>query len=144
MKKLLTLLSLTLSMTAFAAPQGNSEKTSTMDISATVIKPLNISVTQDMNFGRVIQGSSANATGTYKISGEPGQGISITTTLPEGLTNGVNKSLLPITFNSFTKNIEGLDSNGDFTFDITGTIVTNDSTPAGNYTGEIIARVQYQ
>ncbi|MGL4671685.1 hypothetical protein [Cetobacterium sp.] len=144
MKKLLTLLSLTLSMTAFAAPQGNSEQSATMNINATVIKPLRIQVTQNMDFGTVIQGSSAEATGTYKITGEPGQGITINTTLPEGLTNNINKAILPIAFNSITKNIEGLNQNGEFYFNITGTIEPTEGTQIGNYTGEIIARVQYQ
>lgn len=64
MKKLLILLSLTTAITAFAdapttlpaskAPQGNTEKSATMNIKATVIRPLNINKTGDMDFGKVI------------------------------------------------------------------------------------------
>ena len=140
MKKLLTLLSLTMAMTAFGTttPQGNEEKSATMNITATVIKPLTIEKTQDMTFGNIIQEKEAKATGRYRITGEPNQGITITVTPLQALT-GANDSLAIRLDSTLPTNI---DESGDASFDIVGTI-TPSSTNLGYYSGSITAKVVY-
>ncbi|WP_297431930.1 hypothetical protein [uncultured Cetobacterium sp.] len=145
MKKLLILLSLTTAMTAFGTTLQGSEDSATMNINATVIKPLTVTVVDHMNFGTVIQGNEATATGKYSIEGHPGETVFITTTLPTTLTNNITKSGLGITFDTnISLNVNKLDANGKLPFDITGTITPTTSTPTGTYEGQIVARVQYQ
>ena len=141
MKKLLTLLSLTMAMTAFGAtaPQGNEEKPATMQINATVIRPLTV-VASNMEFGRVIQGAEANATGRYTITGEPGQNIEITIVKPTELTSSTNKVNLPITLTHNEPSV--LSPTGDASFDIIGNI-TPSNKHLGNYSGTITATVVY-
>ncbi|MGL4653673.1 DUF4402 domain-containing protein [Cetobacterium sp.] len=142
MKKLLTLLSLTLSMTAFAAPQGNSIEDKTMNITARVIAPLNIDVTH-MAFGDVIKGTTATATGTYTITGEPNQAFELTISELTHL-NGPNKSILPITISKTLDLVTNLDQDGKAVQILTGTLIPTESTTTGNYNGTITARVQYK
>lgn len=150
MKKLLILLSLTTAMTAFAdapttlpaskAPQGNTEKYDTMNITATVITPLTVRAST-MEFGRVIQGAKANAIGRYTITGEPGQDITVELTTPSQLKNTSNNTTLAITL-TYAAPTQIAD-NGDASFNINGEL-TPDTNHSGVYEGEIIARVQYQ
>ncbi|MGL5124882.1 MAG: DUF4402 domain-containing protein [Fusobacteriaceae bacterium] len=142
MTKLLMLLSCTLSILAFANASGEAS----MNINATVIKPLTIEVTKDMDFGKIIQGSTATAEGTYKIDGEPGQKIDVITTFPKTLTNNIDKSLaLPINFN-MPMPLAGysLGNDGNLEININGSISPTTSTRIGDYTGSLTARVQYQ
>ena len=149
MKKLLILLSLTTAMTAFAdtpttlpaskGPQGNAEKSATMNINATVIRPLTVEA-ENMEFGRVIQGTEATATAKYTIKGEPNQAITITIDKPTELTNPTNKVNLPITLTHNEPNV--LDNSGDASFDINGSI-TPSNKHLGAYTGTIVATVIY-
>ncbi|MCQ8212278.1 hypothetical protein NON08_07050 [Cetobacterium somerae] len=145
MKKLLTLLSLTMAMTTFAAPHGNEEKSATMNITATVIRPLTVEVVDHMNFGTVIQGNKVTATGKYLINGEPGQKITVTTTFPENLFNVVSRSTLPIELN-MPMPLTGyaLGTDGELPLNIYGSITPSTETAPGTYKGQIIARVQYQ
>ncbi|MGL4538850.1 MAG: DUF4402 domain-containing protein [Cetobacterium sp.] len=140
MKKLLILLSLTTAMTAFGAPHGNSVESATMNINATVIRPLTVEA-ENMEFGRVIQGSEATATARYTITGEPGQPITIELSAPTELINKANNSKLPITL-TYTKPTQ-IANNGDASFDINGEL-TPETTHSGVYEGQVVARVQYQ
>ncbi|MGL5428824.1 MAG: hypothetical protein ACRDAS_13035 [Cetobacterium sp.] len=140
MKKLLILLSLTLSMTAFAAPQGNTEKSAEMEVTARVIAPLTINATP-MAFGDIIQGTTATATGTYVITGQPGETFEFTITEITELTSGDN---------SLAINLAGLDNiptvipeSGNLTHVLTGTLNPTLTTVAGDYEGTITARIQY-
>lgn len=145
MKKLLILLSLTTAMTAFGAPQGNTEETATMNINATVIKPLTVSVIKSMEFGTVIQNNTATATGQYLIDGEPGEKVTVTTTFPEVLYNKTSRSNLPIQLN-IPMPLTGytLNEDGKLPLSIHGSITPTKETPTGTYEGQITARVQYQ
>ncbi|MGL6024715.1 MAG: hypothetical protein ACRC0F_08870 [Cetobacterium sp.] len=145
MKKLLTLLSLALTVSAFGAPTGNKEESATMNVTATVIRPLTIKAT-DMAFGTIIQGTKANATGTYTLAGEPGAQVDITADIPEFLSNEVTRTGLPISFTGLSKQKQALtlDGNGNFVIDITGSVNPTTDTVTGEYKGTIVARVQYQ
>ena len=140
MKKLLTLLSLTMAMTAFGAPQGNVETSHQMNINARVITPLTVNVT-DMNFGNIIQNSNATANGTYTITGEPNQGIIFTLDKPEFLlSKGDSENLgIHLTHDDLPTSV---DPSGTTTINITGTLSPN-STHSGDYEGTIIGKIQY-
>ncbi len=140
MKKLLTLLSLTLSMTAFAAPQGNTEKSANMQVIARVIKPLTIDATA-MEFGDIIQGTTTTATGTYTITGQPNETFVFTIDRITELKNGDN---------SLAISLDGLDDipttipeSGNLTHVLRGTLSPTSDTVPGIYTGTITARIQY-
>ncbi|MGL5702671.1 MAG: DUF4402 domain-containing protein [Cetobacterium sp.] len=144
MKKLLTLLSLTLAMTAFAAPQGNIEDKAEMKVIARVIKPLKVESTGDLDFGDIIQGASANASSGYKITGEIGQLITVTIDNNVTLTNrsdsndtievGIQYKDLPNT----------IAASGTSLVAINGTLNTANDQGLGVYEGTLTARVQYQ
>ncbi len=68
MKKTLLLTTL-LSSILFA--QSNSEQTANMSISAQVIQPLKVEVTQNIDLGKIIAGTTSIAQGEFKITGEP-------------------------------------------------------------------------
>lgn len=152
MKKLLILLSLTTAMTAFAdtptilpssnSPQGNSAISSELNITARVIKPLTIKAT-DMAFGDIIQGTTATAEGRYSIKGEPNQPIVFTLTDLSEL-NGPNNSTLAINMGQTLSLPTHLDEKGELIHVLKGVVSPTLDTPIGNYTGKIIARVQYQ
>ncbi|MGL4947146.1 MAG: hypothetical protein ACRC4X_05730 [Cetobacterium sp.] len=145
MKKLLTLLSLALTVSAFGAPTGNKEESAKMKVTATVIRPLTIAVAQDMDFGTIIQGAKADATGTYTLAGEPGAKIDITTTFPNALSNGITKSSLPIELvMGMPKGGYSLDEVGNLSIDVKGSVNPTANTETGTYTGTLVARVQYQ
>lgn len=150
MKKLLILLSLTTAITAFAdtpttlpaskAPQGNTEKSATMNINAMVIQPLKVSA-EEMEFERVIQGTTATATGKYTIKGEPGQGIKVSIVTPDSLIGTKGTQRLPINLEYTLPN--AVDHSGDASFNINGSISPSNEH-LGSYTGEIKVSVQYQ
>ncbi|MGL4999847.1 MAG: DUF4402 domain-containing protein [Cetobacterium sp.] len=141
MKKLLMLLSLTLAVSAFGAPQGNSEQSATMNISATVIKPLTIEKITDMEFGSIIQGSKANATSGYSIKGEAGQSIAITIDSSVLLTHETTKSSIIVGIR--TSPPHSLDKNGNATLSVDGFLETTSNQEIGKYNGTLVAKVQY-
>lgn len=140
MKKLLILLSLTTAMTAFGAPQGNSETNYEMGINARVIVPLRVEVA-DMEFGDIIQDYTANATGTYTITGEPNQDILFTLEKPDFLLSADNSENLAITFD-YEPLPTKVDSSGSTTVNIIGTLSPT-LIHSGNYSGTIVGKIQY-
>ena len=142
MKKLLTLLSLTMAITAFGTPQGNTEKTDTMTITATVISPLTIEKTQDMDFGNIIQGTRATATSGYIITGEKGQPITVTIDDSVLLSNQKTKTSLVVGIE--TDLPQSLDNNGNANVSVLGSLNIPNDQQVGTYTGTLVARVQYQ
>ncbi|MGL5622935.1 DUF4402 domain-containing protein [Cetobacterium sp.] len=139
MKKLLILLSLTTAMTAFGV---TSTDQATMNIKATVIKPLTI-IAKNMEFGTVIQGTKTTATGQYTIDGEPGEKFEVTLSNLSSLKRNGSEDTLDISFNNFVIP-HNLDNAGKASFDMVGTINPTTETVTGIYTGSITARVQYQ
>lgn len=141
MKKLITLLSLTMAMTAFGAtttPQGNTEKTGDMNITATVIRPLTVTA-QPMAFNKVIQGATASANSNFTITGENSENIKVTIPETVTLTNGQNTLNVAITRTIPTN----LGDTGTITVPVSGSITTSTSTATGEYSGTLTARVQY-
>ncbi|MEG0135555.1 MAG: DUF4402 domain-containing protein [Cetobacterium sp.] len=141
MKKLITLLSLTMAMTAFGvttAPQGNEEKTGDMNISAIIITPLTVRA-GEMAFGRVIQGSEATATANFIIAGEKDENITVTIPETVTLTNGENTLNVAIARDIPTN----LGTTGTITVPVNGSIVTSSSTTTGTYEGTLTATVRY-
>lgn len=141
MKKLLLLLSLTTAMTAFGAPQVNPKEEGKMDVTATVISPLTV-IASKMEFGKIIQGSSAKASSEYQIKGETGE--LITVEIPDKVeltSNSGDKMTAKITYKNLPTSIG---DNGSSTAAIDGHLDITPDQPVGNYSGVLIARVQYQ
>ncbi|MGL4671686.1 MAG: DUF4402 domain-containing protein [Cetobacterium sp.] len=144
MKKLLTLLSLTLSMTAFAAPQGNVEDKAEMKVIARVIKPLKVESTGDLDFGDIIQGASANASSGYEISGEVGQLITVTIDNNVTLTNKSDSNDTIEVGIQYRDLPNAIAASGTSLVAINGTLNTTSNQGLGVYEGTLTARVQYQ
>lgn len=90
MKNKILILAILSSLTSFSQDINNSNPD--MNITAQVIKPLVVTNSGDINFGKVIQGTTATATDNhFLISGEPKQNIKIS-------INGSN-------MNSFSKTV---------------------------------------
>ncbi|MGL4672602.1 DUF4402 domain-containing protein [Cetobacterium sp.] len=144
MKKLLMLLSLTLAVSAFAAPQGDSEKSADMNITARVIDPLTV-VAEPMEFGDIIKGSTATADADFTIKGEASQGITLTIDSIAKLTTTDGKEL-PISLSNVGNGVMSLnlDTDGNYVRNIIGTLNPTAATASGEYSGTITARVQYQ
>ena len=129
-------------MPAFATtPQGNTLKSTSMNVSARVIAPLTINATP-MEFGDIIKGTEATAEGTYTITGENNQLFTFSITPITHLTNGSH---------TLTIELDGINdlpdriTNGDtLTHTLTGTLRPSETTVAGTYTGTITATIIYQ
>ncbi|MCQ9628454.1 DUF4402 domain-containing protein [Cetobacterium somerae] len=142
MKKLLILLSLTTAMTAFGAPHGNTEEAATMNVTATVIKPLTIVKTGDMDFGNIIQGTNTTTDSGYTITGEKGQPIIVTIDDSVLLSNEKAKTSLVVGIK--TQLPKSLDTNGNANVSVQGFLNVPKEQHVGTYTGTLTARVQYQ
>ena len=142
MKKLLILLSLTTAMTAFVAPHGNTEEAATMNVTATVIKPLTIVKTGDMDFGNIIQGTNTTTDSGYTITGEKGQPIIVTIDDSVLLSNEKAKTSLVVGIK--TQLPKSLDTNGNANVSVQGFLNVPKEQHVGTYTGTLTARVQYQ
>ena len=142
MKKLLILLSLTTSMTAFGAPHGNTEKAATMNVTATVIKPLTIVKTGDMDFGNIIQGTNTTTDSGYTITGEKGQPIIVT--IDDSVLLSIEKAKTSLVVGIKTQLPKSLDTNGNANVSVQGFLNVPKEQHVGTYTGTLTARVQYQ
>ena len=141
MKKLITLLSLTMAMTAFGASQGNTENNENMTITAQVIQPLTVKADKNLDFGKIIQGNTATANSTFTITGEAKENITVIIPETVQLSNEIAKSSLNVEIVSLLPH--NLGNSGSTIAGITGTIVTAADTPTGTYTGEFTAQVRY-
>ncbi|MGL5989379.1 DUF4402 domain-containing protein [Cetobacterium sp.] len=144
MKKLLMLLSLTLAVSAFGAPQGDSQQSADMKITARVIDPLTV-VAEPMQFGDIIKGTTANADSTFTIKGEPSQGITLTIDGINELSNA-NGDKLAIVLKGFVNGTvkTTLANDGNLVKKIEGSLTPDLNTVSGEYSGTLTARVQYQ
>lgn len=142
MKKLLILLSLTTAMTAFGAPHGNTEEAATMNVTATVIKPLTIVKTGDMDFGNIIQGTNTTTDSGYTITGEKGQPIIVT--IDDSVLLSNEKARTSLVVGIKTQLPKSLDTNGNANVSVQGFLNVPKEQHVGTYTGTLTARVQYQ
>ncbi|MGL5190111.1 MAG: hypothetical protein ACRC7S_10750 [Cetobacterium sp.] len=153
MKKILTLLSLTLSMTAFANSVVQSD---TMNINAKIVKPLTVSHDGHIQFGNLVQnsGHSEKVSRNFFINGTPGQKIEFKIN-DQKLDSFSNSHLTRVggseTLDFYTSNRKvtngdisnpTLDNNGNLTFSFDSVVnVTN--LPVGEYTGSLKVAVKY-
>ncbi|MGL6169338.1 MAG: hypothetical protein ACRC0Y_13725 [Fusobacteriaceae bacterium] len=147
MKKLLMLLSCTISLVAFA-------NEATMNINAVIVKPLTVSHNGDIDFGLVAQNVTAYANDKqFKVIGTPGQKINFTIndrSLNDynqiDLKNAANNSSIPMyleerTVSSGSLFTPQLDSNGEMTFKFDAKLVPG--TAIGAHTGALNVKVLY-
>lgn len=100
MRKIITYINI---LFLFFAINSFSQVTGSILVTATVLNPISITTTRDLDFGndivpgifRTIDKTSATS-GKFSISGQPSKEVNITLTLPSTLINGPNT--LPISF----------------------------------------------
>lgn len=149
MKKLLTLLSLTVAISAFGA---NNE--TSMKINAVVLQPLNVSHNGDIDFGNVIQNTTAtvDTPKVFTVNGSAGAHVTLTinhqpansftqTTIKDSNDNRITVFLDDARLSSKTST---LDDQGNLTFSFKPRIYVPENQAPGTYTGSLVARVQYQ
>ncbi|MGL5702670.1 MAG: DUF4402 domain-containing protein [Cetobacterium sp.] len=141
MKKLLTLLSLTLSMTAFASNYYNDAST-TMEVTAYVLQPLNINAETNMQFGSIVRAQNSTATGKFKITGENGAKIKVEFSDKVNLNHEQGGASMEVGVWSDNKPWQ-LDGNGVAEFTVNGNIQAAADQKAGQYSGELLASVRY-
>lgn len=154
MKKILTLLSLTLSMTAFA---NNLVESNTMTINATVIKPLTVKHSGNINFGNLIQGSghSSKVNSSFYIQGSPNEKIelkindqTVDSFSNSNLTKVGGTDTLPLYTNNRKINNSSnlthptLDTNGNLVFSFDSEVNVGNQ-PLGQYQGNLTVSVKY-
>lgn len=71
MKKTLFLLALLMSSLAFA--DSDDDDNNEMEIEVTVIRPLTVEVTDDIDFGKMVAGTSKSANGKFEVKGRSGE-----------------------------------------------------------------------
>ncbi|MGL5175629.1 MAG: DUF4402 domain-containing protein [Cetobacterium sp.] len=148
MKKILTLLSLTLSMTAFAADQA------TMEIKATVVKPLNVSHNGNIDFGTVIQNTTVRAENKlFTVSGTANQKVIFTmngtpinqfTETELSKTGDNTKKMLVWLKDIKLSSADTLDGDGNLTWGFNAEMYIPEKQETGEYSGQLVARVTYQ
>ncbi|MGL6168444.1 MAG: hypothetical protein ACRC0Y_09170 [Fusobacteriaceae bacterium] len=147
MKKLLMLLSCTISLVAFA-------NEATMNIKAVIVKPLTVSHNGDIDFGLVAQNVTTYANDKqFKVIGTPGQKINFTINGKSlndynqiNLKSSTSDSTIPMwlekrTVSSGTLFEPQLDSKGEMTFKFDAKLVPG--TAIGTHTGALNVKVLY-
>jgi hypothetical protein len=156
------------SMLGAASLLAQSSATASINAIAHVsgIAPLTAAGVNDLNFGVVTAGTPKAPTslpadaGRFNISGEPSSAVTVGFALPAVLT-GVGGATIPITFGnadglqwttypsafvSFNPNaayFTGLNTAGNLTIGIAGTVSPPLGTVTGNYTGTVSLTVTY-
>lgn len=139
MKKLLLGL-LALSTVAFGS---NSEVSGTMNVTATIIKPLTIVANSDMEFGKLMQGVKEVANAKFNITGESMNGISVTYDKNVVLRHSEDRNqTINVTITDYF-NPTHLNNEGKSEITLHGTIDVSQNQMPGNYSGELVAKVMY-
>ncbi|MGL5053925.1 MAG: hypothetical protein ACRC5W_10100 [Cetobacterium sp.] len=165
MKKIL-IFSFLLGITSLGySDTGSSSSEATMNITATVIKPLTIKSDGPLNFGILVAGNLNTARSTFSIEGDKNSSVKIsfegltsngaTFTTPIYLTkNETVKDSLAINFNCTATDNSGiyittnnnrilLDSNGKSKLNIAASVSTKPNQSAGEYSGQIKMKALY-
>lgn len=133
---------------------------------ADVIQPMSLSNTADLSFGRVVKPSAAGTTGSvsitannapiatngvviltppsraaYTVTGQPGQGLTITVPSSFTLTNGAHT--ITATTTGAPAGITALGTSGSYSFYVGGTMPVSDTTATGTYHGSYSVTVSY-
>lgn len=98
--------------------EAQASATGTMNVSATVLTPIQLNVTSGLVFGRVAAnvaktiGPDVTGSGRFNVQGEPAIDFTLTLTLPSTLANGANT--MPIASWSLAA-VDGVDAAGGAT-----------------------------
>ncbi|MGL5760986.1 MAG: DUF4402 domain-containing protein [Cetobacterium sp.] len=147
---------LTLFLLTFSNIFSSNISEESMNINATVVKPLKVIHNGDINYGKVIQGSTHSTNGhIFIIYGEPGQNVDIS--LNDKNLNGFKKniSLFHEKSDSNILNVSLKNTNDDgkntklnekgeykYSFDTELTVPKN--APIGNYSGTLTMKVKFK
>jgi hypothetical protein len=160
---------LTAALSAFVAAPAAAQTTASASIAVTAavvgIAPLTATGVADLNFGTVLAGGPttiadpATQGGRFDLTGEPSAPVTMSYTLPTGLTGaggtipisfGPSDGLLwapyPTAFTTFDPNVPfltAIDVTGNLTVGILGTVNPPTGTTTGTYTGTITLTVSY-
>lgn len=127
-----------------------------MNINATVIKPLKVIHNGDINYDKVIQGSTHSTNGhTFTIYGEPGQNVDIS--LNNKNLNGFKGNIYLFheknnsnTLNVYLKNTNDdgentkLNEKGEYKYSFDTELTVPKSAPIGNYSGTLTMKVKFK
>ncbi|MGL5582898.1 MAG: hypothetical protein ACRDCE_18355 [Cetobacterium sp.] len=131
-----------------------------MDIKAEIIKPLKIVAENSIDFGKVVQGSSASSNSKFSVNGEANNKVNIIfkNAISEGesyavyLKNTTGDSL-EVLFSATDMNsnlqvsgqnyITRLDTTGNLGIHISGTVSSREDQQEGAYSGDITLAARY-
>ncbi|MCQ9627455.1 hypothetical protein [Cetobacterium somerae] len=140
----------------------NSAVESTMNITATIIKPLTVQVDGALDFGNILASSTSHAYSSFTVKGEENAKVKISfdNLSSDGSSFTVpiysnNKDFFNITFNCTAKNNPGnllnhtnntiiLTDGGENTLSIAATAQPRLNQTPGRYTGQITMRATYE
>ena len=140
----------------------NSAVESTMNITATIIKPLTVQADGALDFGNILASSTSHAYSSFTVKGEENAKVKISfdNLSSDGSSFTVpiysnSKDFFNITFNCTTKNSPGnflnhtnntilLTDGGESTLSIAATAQPRKDQTPGKYTGQITMRATYE
>ena len=146
---------LTLFLLIFSNIFSSNTSEENMNINATIIKPLKVIHNGDINYGKVIQGSTHSTSGhTFTIYGEPGQKVKIT--LDSKNING-NKNSIVLTHEKNSSNILNvflknetkdnpqtkLNEKGEYKYSFDTELTVPKNAQIGNYSGTLTMEVKF-
>jgi hypothetical protein len=164
MKQIAKFITVAIVMIAFAANSFGQGVTATANASATIITPLTITKTVDLNFGNISVGAVTggtvslstanvrNATGTcsfqlapastvatFDITGATGANLLVTLPASSTISNGA----VTMTIDNYAHDAPGTIVGGALTFHVGGTLNVNNGQAAGAYTGTFDVTINY-
>ncbi|MHA4990715.1 hypothetical protein [Cetobacterium somerae] len=162
MKKILISSLLLMSSLSYSSLE-NSAVESSMNITATIIKPLTVQSNGPLDFGNILPATTSHAYSSFTVKGEENANVKISFenlssdgasfTVP--LYNSNNSDSFNITFNctapnspgnflNHTNNVVTLTNNGEIALSIAATAQPRRDQTPGQYTGEFTMRATYE
>ncbi|MGL4949282.1 MAG: DUF4402 domain-containing protein [Anaeroplasmataceae bacterium] len=121
-----------------------STNQATMNITATIIKPLKIREKTPMNFGNMTNGERRQATGVFEVDGESGADIEIEFPDKTELRREHGNQSIEVALSTASNKVT-IGTDGKVDIPIIGDINVGDDgkVPQGNYKGSFVAKVRY-
>ena len=146
----------TLFLLTFSSIFSSDTSGENMNITATVIKPLQVIHNGNINYGKIIQGSTYSTTGhIFTIYGEPKQNVDIT--LNETNINAFNKPIPLIHKENSSKTLSvqlknekddgkdtKLNENGEYKYSFDTELKVPHDALVGDYSGTLTMKVRFK
>jgi hypothetical protein len=169
MKKVLIVAGAVSALALTAAPAGAATPTQQATATARIVVPLTLEWVRDLDLGTVVLSGTAPYTDTikidetgaftgcvnvtcsgapqtaqYKATGTADQPLTITVSSTIALANQTNTTAPDLTMTTYKPASVALDSTGEVTFDLGGSIQVSDTTADGVYLGTFDVSADYQ